>query len=43
MIRYEVERLTGYRKKELRACATSFTAVFRVFRFGVHACLLLNK
>ena len=43
MIRYVVERLTSYRKKELRACAISFTAVFLVFRFGVHACLLLNK
>ena len=43
MIRYEVERLAGYRKKELRACAFIFTAVFFVFRFGVNAWLLLNK
>ena len=43
MIRYEVERLTGYRKKELRACAFIFTAVFLVFQFGVNAWLLLNK
>ena len=39
MIRYEVERLTGYRKRELRACTFIFTAAFLVFRFKVHACL----
>ena len=38
MICYEVERLTGYRKEELPACAFIFTAVFLVFRFEVHAC-----